>query len=69
MWDALLGLTRYGAWQYGEESEKGTLAPGKKADLVILSADPRTLPREGLRRLTVEATFKEGLPVYRKLED
>ena len=69
VWDALLGLTRYGAWQYGEESEKGTLAPGKKADLVILSADPRTLPREGLRRLTVEATFKEGLPVYRKPED
>ena len=69
VWDALLGLTRYGAWQYGEEEEKGTLAPGKKADLVILSADPRTLPREGLRRLTVEATFKEGLPVYRKPED
>ena len=69
VWDALLGLTRYGAWQYGEEAEKGALAPGKKADLVILSADPRTLPREGLRRLTVEATFKEGLPVYRKPEN
>ena len=66
VWDALLGLTRYGAWQYGEEAEKGTLAPGKKADLVILSADPRPLPPEGLRRLTIEATFKEGVPVYRK---
>ena len=65
-WDALLGLTRYGAWQYGEEAEKGTLTPGKKADLVILSADPRTLTPEELLELTVEATFKEGVPVYRR---
>ena len=37
--DALRAVTLDAAWQYFEEDRKGSLAPGKLADLVILSAN------------------------------
>ncbi len=66
-YDALKGLTRYAAWQYFEEDEKGTLAPGKAADLVILSADPTTVDPAQLRSIQVLATLKNGEAVYQKV--
>ncbi len=65
-YDALLGVTRYAAWQYFEEDEKGTLTPGKAADLVILSVDPTTVEPAALRDVQVLATFKNGECVYQK---
>ena len=38
---ALRLLTRNGAWLSFEEARKGTLEPGKLADLAVLSQDPR----------------------------
>ena len=49
-----------------EEREKGTLAPGKRADLVILDRDPLACPAEELRDLQVLETIKDGKTVYRK---
>lgn len=64
IFDALLALTAYGAYQYGEENDKGTLAPGKRADLTVLERDPlECLPHE-LRSLSVCATFKDGVRVF-----
>jgi predicted amidohydrolase YtcJ len=61
----LEALTKMAAWQLFEEQEKGTLAPGKRADLVVLSGNPLTVPVEDLPRLTVVETVKDGRTVYR----
>ena len=62
--EALRAVTRYAAWQYGEEGDKGTLSPGKRANLVILGKDPRTADPEELRDIPVLATVKDGETVY-----
>lgn len=62
--EALRGLTVYGAYQYHEEAEKGSITPGKAADLALLSADPTAVPPEALREVKVEATYKAGEKVY-----
>jgi imidazolonepropionase-like amidohydrolase len=40
-WQALLAATRHPAEFLGAESEWGTIAPGRRADLVLLAGDPR----------------------------
>lgn len=41
--EAIRGFTVGAAWAVGEEGEKGTIAPGKLADLVVWDADPFTI--------------------------
>jgi predicted amidohydrolase YtcJ len=43
-----------------EENSKGTLAPDKYADLVILSEDPTTVPVDSLEDIKVLATLVGG---------
>lgn len=62
--DALRGITINGAYQYHEEKEKGSITPGKTADLTVLSADPTALAPEKLRDLKVLATYKAGEKVF-----
>ena len=62
--DALRAVTVNAAYSYFEEERKGILAPGRDADLVLLSADPLAVPPEDLRSLRVEATVKAGETVY-----
>ena len=62
---ALRAVTINGAYQYFEEKEKGSLRPGKKADLVILDRNPLTVPKDELRAIQVTETIKEGVSVYR----
>lgn len=50
-YEALRAVTINAAYQYFEEKEKGSLAPGKRADLVILDRDPLSVPAEELDRL------------------
>ena len=64
--DALRAVTADAAYQYFEEGTKGTLRPGKRADLVLLSGNPLTTPPEDLRSLQVEATIRGGETVYRR---
>lgn len=61
---ALRALTLWPAWQHFEENEKGSLEPGKLADLVVLSANPLAVDPLQLDRLEVKATYKEGQLVY-----
>lgn len=63
-WQALKALTIEAAWQIREENDKGTLAPGKLADLVILDADPTAVPTDQILDIAVVETFKEGRSVY-----
>ncbi|MFV2090324.1 MAG: amidohydrolase, partial [Pseudomonadales bacterium] len=44
--DAIRATTSDAAYQYFEEGNKGTLTPGKQADLVILSKDPTEVAAE-----------------------
>jgi predicted amidohydrolase YtcJ len=64
----LEALTKMAAWQLFEEAEKGTLTPGKRADLVVLSGNPLLVPVADLPRLTVVETVKDGRTVYRAEE-
>ena len=64
-YEALRAVTINAAYQYFEEKEKGSLAPGKRADLVILDRDPLSVPAEELDRLKILETIKDGETVYR----
>lgn len=64
--EALAGLTINGARQYGEEAIKGSIAPGKRADFVILSCSPLRVPGERLRSLHIEETVSQGLSIYQR---
>lgn len=69
VWDALKAVTLNGAYQYFEEASKGTLSPGKKADLVILDRNPLTVLPDDLRKIRVMETIKEGQTIYRRPSD
>lgn len=63
--EALKAVTVNAAWQYFEERRKGTLTPGKLADLVVLSEDPLRVRPEDIRSIRVLETYKEGSRVYK----
>ena len=62
--EALKALTINAASQYREEARKGTLEPGKLADLVILSENPLTVPAAALKTIHVVETIKEGKTIW-----
>lgn len=63
--DALRAVTINAAYQYFEEGSKGSLRPGKRADLVILEEDPLKVPPMHLRDIRVLETIKDGKTIYR----
>ncbi len=64
--EALEAYTRGSAHAEFAEREKGTIAAGMLADLVLLSDDPFRVAAEDLRRLTVELTLVGGKIVHRR---
>ena len=60
---SLRAMTSDAAWQVHLEDQIGSLEPGKKADLVVLSANPLE-PSADLRAIDVERTVVGGLTVY-----
>ncbi|MCC7023151.1 MAG: amidohydrolase family protein, partial [Thermomicrobiales bacterium] len=58
--EALRMFTINGAYASFEEGSKGSITPGKLADLVVLSGDPRAIPPEELPSLQVEMTVLDG---------
>ena len=58
--EALTAYTVNNAYAGFEEDRAGTLAVGKRADLVVLSADPRRVPPEQINELKVMATVIGG---------
>ncbi len=61
---ALRWYTVNGARAGFEEKEKGTLAAGKLADLIVLDRDPLTTPSAELAKVKVLATFIGGEIVH-----
>jgi len=64
--EALEAITIDGARLYGEEAKKGSIEVGKLADLVVLSANPLTVPPATLRAIRVEETLKDGKTVWKR---
>jgi predicted amidohydrolase YtcJ len=64
--EALRGYTRNGAWLTREESIKGSIEPGKLADLVVLSDDPFDGPPERLLEARVLRTYLGGRLVFER---
>ncbi len=62
--EALACATIEGAWLTCEEDIKGSLEPGKLADLLILSDDPLTCPENDIKDITAEVTFVGGRIVH-----
>ena len=61
---ALRAYTVNNAWAAGEEDRKGSLAPGKLADVVVLDRDPFAVPPAQLKDLKVMMTVVGGRVVY-----
>jgi hypothetical protein len=62
--DALKAVTIWGAYLYFEENEKGSIEPGKRADLVVLSANPLTVDDAAIKDIKVLQTIKDGKTIY-----
>ena len=64
---AIRAQTIDAAWQLFSDNEIGSLEVGKYADMVLLSADPRTVPPEDIADLEVRATLLAGRQVCGQL--
>jgi len=62
--EALRAYTASAAWAAFEEKEKGTLAPGKLADFVLLSRDPFSAAPGEIEKIAVETTVVGGRIVH-----
>ncbi|MFN5464661.1 MAG: amidohydrolase family protein [Cyanobacteriota bacterium] len=62
---ALKAITDWAAYQYFEEASKGTLEPGKRADLVILERNPLKADPSRISAIRVVETIKDGRTIYR----
>ena len=63
-YDALRAVTATAAYQLKEEKMKGTLEPGKLADLVILDRNPLKVEATAIKDIVVVETIKEGRTVF-----
>jgi predicted amidohydrolase YtcJ len=64
--EALRAYTMGGAMASGDEANRGSLRPGKWADLAVLSADPLTSDPAALTDIRVDMTFLDGKRVYQR---
>jgi predicted amidohydrolase YtcJ len=63
---AMRSITVGNAWLTFEEYVKGSIEPGKYADLVVLSGDIMTSPDDQIDRLTVLTTIVGGRIVFER---
>jgi predicted amidohydrolase YtcJ len=62
--EALRMYTLHGAVAMRRESEVGSIEPGKRADLAVLSGDPTAIDPTQIGSLVVEQTWLEGRLVH-----
>jgi predicted amidohydrolase YtcJ len=63
-YQALQAITTSAAYQYREEASKGSIEVGKRADLVVLTADPTKVEPDAIRDIKVVETIKDGATIY-----
>jgi predicted amidohydrolase YtcJ len=64
--EALKSYTWNGAFAAKEEALKGSLAPGKLADVTVLSKDIMTVPEDEIPATQVVYTIVGGKIAYRR---
>lgn len=64
--EALQAMTINVAAQYDEADSKGSLAKGKRADMVILDKNPLKVDPMMIRDIKIEETIKDGKTIYKK---
>jgi hypothetical protein len=62
--EGLKAMTEWVAEQYDEQDTKGTLEPGKLADLVILDRDPLKVEPMAIKDIKVVETIKDGVTIF-----
>jgi predicted amidohydrolase YtcJ len=62
--DALRSYTIQNAFAAFEDHIKGTLSPGKLADITVLTRDITTVPEDEIRQARVAYTIIGGRVVY-----
>jgi predicted amidohydrolase YtcJ len=62
--EAVRMYTLGSAWCAFEEDIKGSLSPGKCADMVVLDRDPRAIEPDAIRDLNVDRTYVGGQLVF-----
>ncbi|MFZ1476078.1 MAG: amidohydrolase family protein, partial [Anaerolineae bacterium] len=65
--EAVRAYTLGAAFASGEEASKGSITPGKLADLVVLDRDIFACPAEEILQTRVSATVLDGRVVYGEL--
>jgi predicted amidohydrolase YtcJ len=65
--EALQMYTNFAAKTTFEETIKGAIAPGRLADLIVLSGDPTELPIDEIKDIEVEMTILNGQIVWDKI--
>ena len=61
---ALKAITINAAYQCSEETTKGSIEPGKLADLVILDRNPLKVDPMAIKDIKVVETIKEGKKIF-----
>lgn len=64
--DGLRMYTINAATAMNRDHEVGSLEPGKRADMVVLSHDPTTVDPTFIREIAVDATYVDGQRVYQR---
>ena len=64
--EAIRIYTINSAYSCFEEKVKGSIEPGKLADLAVLRQDPLTIPHEKLKDVEVDMTIIDGNIAYRR---
>ena len=62
--EALSMYTMGSAYAAFEETTRGSITPGKYADLVVLDADPLSVESDAIRQIRVLQTYVDGRLVY-----
>jgi predicted amidohydrolase YtcJ len=62
--EALRGFTADAAYAGRNEAEVGRLAPGLRADFVVLAEDPLAVPAAQMDELAIRSTWVDGKAVY-----
>lgn len=66
IYDALKAVTINAAYMYFEENTKGSIAVGKRADLIIVNQSPLEIEPMKLKDIEVLSTYKDGKLLYQK---
>ncbi|MDP2855805.1 MAG: amidohydrolase [bacterium] len=64
--DAIRVYTLNGAYLAKEENTKGSIEPGKLADMIVLDRDVLTIPPDEIKDVQVLTTIVDGVVVYKR---